>query len=103
MLRSIPNLVHESVPYNCPEGVDSIPVRFYGTPKVWVSYLKDFKDQTERFGFNVPYEAIDWKPIGHADMLELVLNMGDTLKAGEVAGSRFYYLFDDLVMLDMHC
>ncbi len=101
VLRSIPNLVHESVPYNCPEGVDSIPVRFYGTPKVWVGYLEDFKGQTERFGFNVMYETIDWKPIGHADMLEVVLGMGDTLKAGEVAGSRFYYLFDDLVMLDM--
>ncbi|MFB6470737.1 MAG: serine--tRNA ligase [Vulcanisaeta sp. AZ3] len=101
VLRSIPNIVHDSVPYNCPEGVDSIPVRFYGTPRVWVGYVKDFKDQTERFGFTVPYEEITWKPVGHADMLELVLGMGDTLKAGEVAGSRFYYLFDDLVMLDM--
>ncbi len=101
VLRSIPNLVHESVPYNCPEGVDSIPIRFYGTPRVWVGYINDFKEQTERFGFNIPYETIDWKPVGHADMLEIVLGMGDTLKAGEVAGSRFYYLFDDLVMLDM--
>ncbi|ADY00609.1 seryl-tRNA synthetase [Vulcanisaeta moutnovskia 768-28] len=101
VLRSIPNLVHESVPYDCPGGIDSIPARFYGTPKVWIGHAKEFKDQTERFGFNVPYETIDWKPIGHADMLEVVLGMGDTLKAGEVAGSRFYYLFDDLVMLDM--
>ncbi|WP_069806790.1 serine--tRNA ligase [Vulcanisaeta thermophila] len=100
ILRGIPNLVHESVPYNCPEGVDAIPIRFYGTPKVWTGYLNDFKEQTERFGFKVPYEVIDWKPVGHADMLEVVLGLGDTVKAGEVAGSRFYYLFDDIVMLD---
>ncbi|MCG2869659.1 MAG: serine--tRNA ligase [Vulcanisaeta sp.] len=100
VLRSIPNLVHADVPYNCPEGVDAIPIRFYGTPKVWVGYVNDFREQTERFGFNVPYETIEWKPVGHADMLEYVLQMGDTVKAGEVAGSRFYYLFDDLVMLD---
>jgi len=101
VLKSIPNLVHNDVPYNCPEGVDAIPIRFYGTPRVWVGYINDFKEQTERFGFNVPYETIEWKPVGHADMLEYVLGMGDTLKAGEVAGSRFYYLFDDLVMLDL--
>lgn len=101
VLKSIPNLVHNDVPYNCPEGVDAIPIRFYGTPRVWVGYINDFKEQTERFGFNVPYETIEWKPVGHADMLEYVLGMGDTLKAGEVAGSRFYYLFDDLVILDL--
>jgi len=27
--------------------------------------------------------------------------LGDTLQAGEVAGSRFYYLFDDMVWLDL--
>ncbi len=99
LLRSLPNLVHESVP-TCPEGVESIPVRFYGTPKVWTGFIEDFKAQTERFGFDVPYEVINWRPIGHADMIEYVLQMGDTVKAGEVAASRFYYLFDDLVLLD---
>ncbi|OYT38636.1 MAG: serine--tRNA ligase, partial [Desulfurococcales archaeon ex4484_58] len=36
-----------------------------------------------------------------ADMLEKVLDLGDTFKAGQVAGSRFYYLFNDIVFLDM--
>jgi seryl-tRNA synthetase len=52
-------------------------------------------------GFKVDYEIIDWKPVGHADMLEKVLKLGDTYKAGQVAGSRFYYLFEDLVWLDI--
>lgn len=101
ILMGMPNIVHESVPYDCPEGVDSIPIRFYGSPRVWSGYVDDFREQTEKFGFKVPHEVIDWRPVGHADMLELVLGMGDTVKAGEVTGSRFYYLFDELVLLDM--
>ena len=94
---SIPNIVHESVPVGEDED-DNVPIRFYGKPKVWEGYLDRFREQVR--GFNVDYEVINWKPIGHADMLE-VLGLGNTLKAGEVAGSRFYYLFDDLVWLDM--
>lgn len=48
----------------------------------------------------VDYVVVEKPPIGHADMAESVLKMVDTLKAGEVAGSRFYYLFDDLVWLE---
>ena len=97
VLLSIPNIVHESVPVGKNED-DNVPIRFYGKPKVWKGYLDRFLEQIN--GFNVDYEVIDWKPIGHADMLTK-LGFGDTLKAGRVAGSRFYYLFDDLVWLDM--
>ncbi len=99
-LWSLPNIVHESVPIG-PDDTYNVPIRFYGRPRVWVEYIDRFKEQTEKYGFKVDYEVIDWKPIGHADMLENVLGLGDTLKAGEVAGSRFYYLFDDLVWLDL--
>ncbi len=100
LLLGMPNIVHESVP----EGLDedhNVPIRFWGTPKVWKGHLEQFKMQTERWGFKVPYVLLDEKPIGHADMLEHVLKLGDTAKASEVAGSRFYYLFDDLVWLDL--
>jgi seryl-tRNA synthetase len=97
-LRKLPNIVLDDVPVG---GEDATrPVRFWGTPKVYKEYLEAFKAQTEAYGFNVSYELIDWKPVGHADMLEEVLKLGDTTKASEVAGSRFYYLFDDLVWLD---
>ncbi|MEM3926425.1 MAG: serine--tRNA ligase [Desulfurococcaceae archaeon] len=99
-LLKLPNIVHESVPIG-PDDSYNQPIRFYGKPKVWHEYLDLFKQQTEKYGFNVDYEVIDWKPIGHADMLENVLKLGDTIKAGKVAGSRFYYLFDDIVFLDM--
>ncbi len=100
LLLSLPNIVHESVPVGFSEE-ENVPVRFWGKPKVYVEYLDAFRQQTERWGFKVDYELIDWKPVGHADMLEYVLGLGDTRKAGEVAGSRFYYLFDDIVWLDI--
>lgn len=91
LLWSFPNLIHDSVPI-CPEGVDSIPVRYGGVVKVVKDAVGTLKD--------VEYVIVDKLPIGHADMAEVVLGMVDTLKAGEVAGSRFYYLLDDLVWLD---
>jgi seryl-tRNA synthetase len=98
ILLSLPNLVDDDVPVG--DESASVPIEFWGKPRVWTGYIDQFREQTERYGFKVEYELIDWKPIGHADMLEEVLGLGDTRKAGEVAGSRFYYLFDDLVWLD---
>ncbi|MEM1872993.1 MAG: serine--tRNA ligase [Acidilobaceae archaeon] len=98
LLLSLPNLVADDVPVG--DETASVPVEFWGKPRVWREHLDSFREQTERYGFRVDYELLDWKPVGHADMLEEVLELGDTKKAGEVAGSRFYYLFDDLVWLD---
>ncbi len=100
LLLSLPNIVHESVPVG-PSDEYNVPVRFWGRPRVHPDFLEAFRQQTERYGFKVDYELIDWKPVGHADMLEKVLRLGDTLRAAKVAGSRFYYLFDDLVWLDL--
>jgi seryl-tRNA synthetase len=99
-LLDLPNIVHETIPIG-PDDSYNVPIRFYGKPKVWVGYIEQFKQQTEKYGFKVDYEVVEKKPIGHADMLENVLNLGNTIKAGEVAGSRFYYLFNDIVFLDM--
>ena len=100
LLFSLPNIVHESVPMG-PDDSYNVPIRFWGKPKVWSGYIEQFKEQTEKYGFKVEYEEISWKPVGHADMLENVLKLGDTYKAAQVAGSRFYYLFNDIVFLDM--
>ncbi|MCG2873733.1 MAG: serine--tRNA ligase [Acidilobus sp.] len=97
-LWRLPNIVLEDVPVGGEEA--TTPIRFWGRPKVYKEHLDDLRAQTERYGFKVEYDVIEWKPVGHADMLEQVLRLGDTLKASEVAGSRFYYLFEDLVWLD---
>jgi len=99
VLLSLPNIVHPSVPVGLSDEYN-VPIRFWGRPRVYKEDVDKFLAQTEKYGFRVEYEVIDWKPVGHADMLEKVLRLGDTLKAAEVAGSRFYYLFDDLVWLD---
>jgi len=101
LIRSLPNLIKKEVYELCPEDVEAVPIRYWGKPKVYREYLDSFLSEIRRWGHEVEYEVIDWKPIGHADMLEHVLGLGDTEKAGEVAGSRFYYIFDDIVWLDI--
>ncbi len=96
-LLSIPNIVHESVPVG-KDDTENVPVRFWGKPKVFKDHLNDFLEQTK--GFEVEYELIDRKPVGHADAVES-FGWADIDRAAKVAGSRFYYLLDDLVWLDL--
>ncbi len=98
-LLSLPNIVEDDVPVG--DESATTPIEYWGRPRVWRGHLEAFLAETEGRGFKVDYEVIDWKPVGHADMLENVLKLGDTLKAAEVAGSRFYYLFNDIVWLDL--
>lgn len=95
-LMMLPNIVDDDVPIGDESATK--PIEYWGRPRVWRDHLKAFEEETR--GFNVEYDVIDWKPIGHADMLENVVRLGDTLRAAKVAGSRFYYLFEDLVWLD---
>jgi len=100
ILDQMPSLLHESVPIGPDDSYNAV-VRVWGKALVQRKHLKDFLAETEGKGVRMEYEVTDREIVGHADMLENVLRLGDTLKAGEVAGSRFYYLFDDLVWLDM--
>jgi len=95
-LLQLPNIVDDDVPIG--DESASKPIEYWGRPRVWRGHLEQFSREIE--GFNVEFDVIDWRPIGHADMLEHVLKLGDTLRAAKVAGSRFYYLFNDLVWLD---
>ncbi|RLF66916.1 MAG: serine--tRNA ligase, partial [Thermoplasmata archaeon] len=97
LLMSIPNIVHETVPDGLSEE-DNVPIRFWGHFKVWEGYLDVFKEQLK--GHNVDYEIISWKPKSHVDLLE-ELDIGDTKRAAKVAGSRFYYLKNELALLDL--
>jgi seryl-tRNA synthetase len=96
ILLSIPNIIHESVPIG-ESDEDNVPIRFWGKCKVYKEHVDAFLEQTK--GFDVDYEVIDKPVIGHADFVEK-FGLVDTLRAGKVAGSRFYYMFDDLVWLD---
>jgi|SRR3989344_2882886 len=72
--REIPNIIDKSVPIG--DVSKNKVIKVFGKPK--------------KFGFNLK---------DHSDLLE-PLNLLDTKKASEVAGSRFYYLKGDLVKLN---
>ena len=76
ILMRIPNLLHESVPPGEDEN-DNVEIRRWGSPP--------------RF---------DFKPKNH---LEIALELGlvDEERANKVAGTGFYYLKDELALLDL--
>ncbi len=95
VLLSIPNILHESVPAGR-DDTENVPIRFWGRPRVYREHVDEFVRQT---GGNVDYEVIDKPPVGHADAVEM-WGWADIERAAKVAGSRSYYLLDDLVWLD---
>lgn len=75
-LMRLPNILHDSVPV----GKD------------------DSENQLVREWGKRP--EFDFKPRSHVDILEII-GGGDIERAAKVSGARFYYLKNDLVMLDM--
>ncbi|MEM4218694.1 MAG: serine--tRNA ligase [Candidatus Micrarchaeia archaeon] len=78
-LMRLPNILHESVPFGKDEN-DNQVVRTWGRPKT-----------KEEYGFELK---------SHVDLLP-VIDGANIEKAAEVSGARFYYLKNDLVLLDM--
>jgi seryl-tRNA synthetase len=76
LLMQLPNMLHESVPVGQGEN-DNVQVRTWGTIPTFTFPVKN-----------------------HID-LALNLDLIDMERAGKVAGSRFFYLKRELVLLDM--
>ncbi|NJE85699.1 serine--tRNA ligase [Thermococcus sp. CX2] len=95
-LWRLPNITHESVPIG-KDDTENVPIRFWGKAKVWEGFLESFKEQS--LG-KMDYEVLSWRPKLHVDMLEL-LRGADLERAAKVSGSRFYYLLNELVILDL--
>jgi seryl-tRNA synthetase len=74
-LMSLPNILHESVPFGKDES-GNVEVRRWGQPRVF-----------------------DFKPLDHID-LSTRLGLIDVERAAKVVGARFYYLRGDLVKLN---
>lgn len=100
VMKRLPNILADDVPTGFSDE-ENVPVRFWGKPKVLANKLDEFKAQALKWNPNIEYEIIEGRELyGHADMLEYVLGVVDTLQAAKVAGSRFYYLIGDIVWLD---
>lgn len=76
ILRRLPNLLHESVPFGKDDN-DNVEIRRWGKPP-----------------------EFDFEPKSHLEILE-DLGMIDTESAGRVAGSLFFFLKGSVVLLDM--
>ncbi len=74
-LMRLPNLLHESVPYGADES-ENVEVRRWGEPP--------------KFGF---------EPLGHEE-IATKLGIMDLERGAKVSGSGFYYLRNELVLLD---
>ena len=87
----LPNWLDPTVPIGV-EG-EGKNLKYVGRPKVTADAEKEFAKNYPGVGF----DRIDYKPFHHYD---LVWNLVDQEKAGEVAQARFYYELGDLVLLD---
>jgi seryl-tRNA synthetase len=74
LLRSLPNIMHESVPVG-DDDAGNVPLRDWGGKPTH-----------------------DFEAVSHVDLLES-LDLADTERGARAAGSRFVYLKGDLVML----
>ncbi len=75
LLASLPNLLHESVPIGRDEKDNAI-VRSYGIPRVF-----------------------DFKARDHVDLASS-LDLADIERASKISGARFYFLKNELVMMN---
>jgi len=73
-----------------------VPIKYWGRAKVYFEDVDSFVEMTSGMA---EYEVTDVKPVGHADAVE-IFGWADLERAAKVAGSRFYYLLNDLVWLD---
>lgn len=88
----LPNWINDDVPRGL-EG-DEIPLNYQGTPAVAAALVEDFTKEHPGAAFT----KLETEPFHHYN---LVGNLIDQEIAGEVAQSKFYYEFGEVVILDM--
>ncbi len=93
---AIPNLLHSSVP-RCKGDENNKLVRYYGTARVFSEDIPYFKKNS---GGSNDYDMLGKRPLSHVD-LEAKLGLVDLKRAGKIAGSRFYFLKDRLLKLEL--
>jgi len=86
----------ESVPIG-KDDTENVPIRFWGRARVWEGHLETFLEQSQG---KMEYEIITWKPELHADLLPKI-GGADLERAAKVSGARFFYLLNELVILDL--
>ncbi len=95
LLMRLPNMLMEDTPI-C-EGEENSPVlRTWGVAKVLGEMVESFKKHAPGMKYNV----ITQRATSHVDILEKY-DLADISRAAKVAGARFYYLKNHLVLLEL--
>ncbi len=95
LLMRLPNILTDDAPI-CENEEESPVLRTWGTAKVMEESLEEFK----KLSNGMDYQLIEKRPISHVDLLEKY-DLADIERAGKIAGARFYYLKNQLVLLEL--
>lgn len=95
-LMSLPNILDPSVPPGR-GGEDNVPVGFHGTARVPREFVPRFREDA---GGVMDHVELAAPPLSHADITGMD-RFADIPRAAKVAGSRFYYLKNQFVLLDL--
>ncbi len=95
LLMKVPNLIHNSVPI-CEGEENSQIIRSWGRAKVLEENIEYFSKNSS----GMEYELIENKPVSHVDIIEKY-NLADIARASKIAGARFYFLKNKLVILEL--
>ncbi len=95
LLMRLPNILTEDAPI-CDNEEESPVIRTWGTARV----LKDTLEEFKKLSNGMEYQIIESRPASHVDILEKY-DLADIERAGKIAGARFYYLKNHLVLLEL--
>ncbi|AGB04581.1 seryl-tRNA synthetase [Aciduliprofundum sp. MAR08-339] len=95
LLMRLPNILMEDTPV-CENEENSPVLRVWGRAKILDGTLENFR----RWAPNMDFEIVENRPESHVDILDKY-DLADIERAGKVAGARFYYLKNKLVLLEL--
>ena len=96
LINIMPNLIHDSVPV-CKGDENNQFHSFWGEAKVFHDDVDEFLSST---GGKGKYSLLDKRPVSHVDLLAS-MDLADLDRASKVSGSRFFYLKNRLVKLEL--
>jgi seryl-tRNA synthetase len=91
ILKNLPNIMHESVPIGKDEN-DNVAIRYFGKIKVSKNNYEKIKNL-----YPVEIEIVDYEIPSHYDLMKKFV---DTERASKTSGSRFFFLKDEVVILN---
>ncbi len=95
ILYNLPNILDESVPYG-ESDEDNVPIKFFGRAIVRKENVQNFLKMSKGL---MKYDIAQFDLKDHID-LGLKHDLFDLERAAKVSGARFYYLKNELVILE---